>query len=71
MNQRKLSGSISTSAIAPSGSTIAPAIETGATSRQLHCGIACRAKGRLQMLSINSSVGAATVGPYTAEISGI
>jgi hypothetical protein len=29
-NQRKLSGSTSTSAIAPNGSTTAPATETGA-----------------------------------------
>jgi len=71
MNQRKLSGSTHSSAITPNGSASAPPIVTGVTSRQLQCGMACRANGRLQMVSISSNVGAATCGPYTAEISGM
>src|SRR5664280_2751935 len=53
------------------GGVVTLPIVTGVTSRQLHCGMACRANGRLQMLSISSKVGAATVGPYTADISGM
>lgn len=71
MNQRKLSGSIHSSASTPIGSVTTPPIVTGVTSRQLHCGMACRANGRLQIVSISSSVGAARRGLYTAAISGM
>ena len=63
MNQRSHSGSTSTSAMTPNGSAAAAASDTGATSRQLHCGIACSAKGSAQIVSISSSVGAAVRGP--------
>ena len=71
MNQRSVNGSTHTSAITPNGKAIAPPTDTQATSRGLHCGMACKANGRLHMLSISSSVGAAMVGPYTADISGM
>ena len=40
-----------------------PASDTQATSRGLHCGAAWKVNGKEQIVSISSSVGAATRGP--------
>jgi hypothetical protein len=55
----------------PNGSATAPAIVTGVTSRQLHCGMARIETGKLEIESMRSKVAAAICGLYTAETSGM